>query len=126
MKRGHINAQRIVADATPTAYSQPFTVGKRNNFETYTQKARCEQRAFESKIEEGLALNNLDEVLDLEDHATDGRRISLLNRAADFAKAQSLQGFALVGRTADLGANLGDVKSLRFSHDYASFFSDQP
>ena len=53
-----------------------------------------------------LVLINLDKVLDLEDHATDGRRISLLNRTADFAKAQSLQGFALVGRTADLGANL--------------------
>ena len=66
------------------------------------KKARCEQRAFGSKIEEDLVLNNLNEVLDLEDHATDGRRISLLNRTADFAKAQSLQGFTLVGRTADL------------------------
>ena len=91
------------------------------------KKARCEQRAFISNSEEELVLNDLDEVLDLEDHAADGRVVHLVNGAADLAKAQSLQGLALVGRTADRGANLGDVKSLlRFSQDYASFFSDQP
>ena len=63
-------------------------------------------------LSSSLVFDNLDEVLDFENHAADAVVVDLIDSAADFAQAQSLQGLTLV--------------FLASAMIYASFFSDQP
>ena len=59
-----------------------------------------------------LDVLDLDEVLDLEDHAADCRVVHLLDRAANLAEAQRLEGLALVGLVADRALDLRDTQRL--------------
>jgi hypothetical protein len=77
---------------------------------SFNKKARSSERAF------NLNLFYLNEVLNLEDHATDARIVYLLNRTADLAKTKSLQGATLIVLIADGALYLGDAQLLCVSH----------
>lgn len=64
----------------------------------------------------GLELFDLDEVLDLEDHAADAFVVSMLSGATNLAKTECLQGAALVVLATDGALDLSNAESL-FSHD---------